>query len=93
MLKSMSVHWKLSSYLKARKISVRQVMLESGLSSNTLYPIARGQAEQVSLETVSRVIEAISKLTASPVGVSDLLEYVADGTEGATKNATGKVRE
>jgi DNA-binding Xre family transcriptional regulator len=89
----MSVQWKLSSYLKAHKISVRQVMIETGLSSNTLYPIARGQTKQVNLETVSQVIEAISRLTASPVGVSDLLEYVADGTEGATKNAKGKVRE
>ena len=75
MFNNMPVRWKLSELAKQKKISVRQVMLESGLSSNTLYPIARGSTEQVSLETVSRIITAMRKLTGDVIEVGDLLEF------------------
>jgi DNA-binding Xre family transcriptional regulator len=75
MLKHMPVKWKLSEVLTNNKLSVRQVMLETGLSSNTLYPIARGTSEQVSLETIAKIIEALRALTGKKIEVSDLLEF------------------
>jgi DNA-binding Xre family transcriptional regulator len=75
MFNHMPMRWKLSELAKSKKVTARQIMLESGLSSNTVYPIARGTSSTVSLETMSKIISAMRTLTGDVIEVGDLLEF------------------
>jgi DNA-binding Xre family transcriptional regulator len=66
--------WKLKSYLEEHDLTPHQLALESKLSVNTIYPMARGKAERVSLQTLDRVATALDKLTGQHVSLCDLLE-------------------
>lgn len=66
--------WKLKSYLDDHDLTPHQLALESKLSVNTIYPMARGKAERVSLQTLDKVATALDNLTGQRVSVCDLLE-------------------
>ncbi len=66
--------WKLKSYLEEHDLTPHQLALESKLSANTIYPMARGKAERVSLQTLDKVAAALDNLTGQRVSVCDLLE-------------------
>jgi DNA-binding Xre family transcriptional regulator len=66
--------WKLKSYLEEHDLTPHQLALESKLSVNTIYPMARGKAARVSLQTLEKVAIALDKLTGKRVSVCDLLE-------------------
>lgn len=66
--------WKLKSYLDAYDLTPHQLALEAKLSVNTIYPMARGKAERVSLQTLDRVIDTLDHLTGERVSLCDLLE-------------------
>jgi DNA-binding Xre family transcriptional regulator len=66
--------WKLKSYLEEHDLTPHQLALESKLSVNTIYPMARGKAERVSLQTLDKVAAALDELTGQRVSVCDLLE-------------------
>jgi hypothetical protein len=51
-------------------------MKQTGLSPNTIYPIVRGQAKAVSLETLGTLAAGIEALTGERPGIADLLEIV-----------------
>lgn len=67
--------WKLRSYLDRHGLTPHQLALESKLSVNTVYPMARGQAARISLRTMDKTIEALRSLTGERVDIADLLEY------------------
>jgi len=73
------MRWKLKDYLDRHDLTPHQLALEAKLSVNTVYPMARGQAERISLKTIDRVIAALRELTGEDVDIGDLLEYEGKG--------------
>ncbi|MEW6422904.1 MAG: hypothetical protein AB1511_14470 [Deinococcota bacterium] len=47
------------------------------VSANTVYTLARKPAQRIDLSTVGEVLEALGRLTGSPVSITDMLEEVA----------------
>lgn len=76
--------WKLNQYLAKHQISPHQLMVATGLSVNTVYPIARGEAKRISLETLDRLLFALRELTQEPVDIGDLLSYEETPTPDKT---------
>ncbi len=66
--------WTLKDYLNRHDLTAYQLAKESGLSVNTIYPLARGEAQRVSLDTLQTVLDALDKLTGGRVSVTDVLE-------------------
>jgi DNA-binding Xre family transcriptional regulator len=69
------VKWKLKEYLDKHHLTPHQLVVESGLSVNTVYPMARGNAQRISLETLDKIVAALRTMTQERVGIGDLLEY------------------
>lgn len=66
--------WTLKDYLTQHDLTPYQLAKATGLSVNTIYPLARGEAQRVSLETLQTVLDALDELTGERVSVNDLLE-------------------
>lgn len=66
--------WTLKDYLTQHDLTPYQLAKATGLSVNTIYPLARGEAQRVSLETLQTVLDALDELTGERVSVGDLLE-------------------
>ncbi len=66
--------WTLKEYLTRHDLTAYQLAKESGLSVNTIYPLARGEAKGIQLETLQTVIDALDELTGKRVNVTDLIE-------------------
>lgn len=78
--------WKLKQYLEEHGLTPHALSRESNLSTATIYPMARGQAERISLQTMDRVIDALRSLTGERVDIADLLEYgLEDDLDAETK--------
>ena len=56
-----------------KRLTVKDLVEETGLSTNTLYPIYRGDAQRVDRESLDRLIDAWRVLTDEPIDVGDLL--------------------
>ena len=78
------MEWQLGAYLDRYnrthrpKIWVSDIVEKTGLSSNTVYPISRGEAQRVDRETLSKIIQALRELTGESIEVSDLLKFEVD---------------
>lgn len=79
--------WKLKQYLEDHDLTAHALSRESSLSTATIYPMARGQAERISLQTMDRVITALRSLTGERVDIADLLEYGAEDQADAEARA------
>ena len=66
--------WKLKKYLDDHEITPHRFALEAKLSVNTIYPMTRGKAERVSLQTLDKVIATLDQLTGARTELGDLLE-------------------
>lgn len=66
--------WTLKEHLDKHGVTPHQLAMKAGLSVNTVYPIARGEAKRVDLQTLDRVIDALDGLTGKRLSVCDLLE-------------------
>lgn len=66
--------WKLKELLARENVTAYQLAKQTGLSVNTIYPLARGEAKRVSLDTLQTVADALDGLTNKRVSVCDLLE-------------------
>lgn len=66
--------WKLKELLERENVTAYQLAKQTGLSVNTIYPLARGEARRISLDTLQTVTEALDGLTGKRVSVCDLLE-------------------
>ena len=68
--------WKLRELLEQHGKTPHQLALETKLSVNTVYPMARGEAERISLKTMDRVIAALREMTGQEgIDIGDILEY------------------
>jgi transcriptional regulator with XRE-family HTH domain len=68
------VTWRLREYLNAHNVSAYALAKEADTSPTTIYALARGSHERVSLAVLDKVIEALEQLTGERVSVCDLLE-------------------
>ena len=74
----MPVTWKLAEYLERHDLTPYRLMEHSGLSSNTVYPIARNDAERVSKKVLEKLVLSLRELTGEDVNVGDILTLEAD---------------
>ncbi len=70
-----SVKWKLKAYLEHHKLSAYALTKATDLSPNTVYTIARGDTNQVRLETLAGLLGGLRKLTGREVSLEDVLEH------------------
>ena len=70
----------LSSFLERHAISAYRVVKETSgqLAPNTVYDLARKPARRIDLRTVGEVVNALERITGSPVTINDLLERVPE---------------
>ncbi len=69
------MNWRLSEYLEENGITPYQLFKETGLSVNTIYPIARNEARRVDRDTLDRVLAGLRTLTGKPTDIGDILRY------------------
>ena len=81
------MRWKLQDYLDRHDLNAHRLVQATGLSSNTIYPMTRGEAQRVSLATLETVLLALRDLTGETVGVGDLLELEDNRATGASWEA------
>lgn len=74
------IKWKLKSYLDTHGLSAYKLIQESGLASNTIYEMARGESESASLKTLESVIKALREVTGEEVRLEDVVEIVDEET-------------
>lgn len=75
--------WTLKDYLNRHELTPYQLAKATGLSVNTVYPLARGEAKGIQLETLQTVLNALDKLTGEQVELNDLLEREATAQDDA----------
>ncbi len=82
---ALPVQWNLAQYLERQRVTPHALMKETGLSPNTIYPIVRGEAKAVSLETLGVIAAGIESLTGHRPDVKDLFEItdLLDSKPGA----------
>ncbi len=68
------LRWKLRDYLSNRGLSAYALTRTTDVAPNTVYALARGDSERVSLEVLDKVLAGLERLTGEPVSVTDLLE-------------------
>lgn len=68
------LRWKLRNYLDEHKLSAYALTKVADVAPNTVYALARGDSERISLEVFDKVLVGLEKLTGHSVNVSDLLE-------------------
>ncbi len=68
------MRWTLKDYLTEHNLTPYQLAKVTGLSVNTVYPLARGEAKGIRLDTLQTVLDALDELTGEQVDVTDLLE-------------------
>ncbi len=66
--------WTLKNYLIQHDLTAYQLAKVTGLSVNTIYPLARGEAKGIQLETLQTVLDALDTLTGKQVSLADVLE-------------------
>lgn len=66
--------WKLRDYLDRHNLSAYALTRAADVAPNTVYALARGDSERISLEVFDKVLAGLEKLTGEPVNVADLLE-------------------
>ncbi len=66
--------WRLKSYLDERQLTPYSLVKVAGVSPTTIYGIAQGKHERISLAVLDKVIWGLESLTGESVGLNDLLE-------------------
>lgn len=67
------VEWRLKDYLKRHELTAYQLVRASNLAPNTVYSLARGQQNQVRLDTIAGVLRGLRELTGDEVALTDIL--------------------
>lgn len=78
MLLSGMIRWTLKNYLKEHGLSAYRLVEAAEVSPTTVYALARGTHERVSLEVLDKVLAGLETLTGKPAEISDLLEREPD---------------
>ena len=69
-----TVHFKLDDTLRRHKKNAAALIEASGLAKATVYNIVNNKAKAVELETLSKLIYGLHKLTGEEVSINDILE-------------------
>jgi DNA-binding Xre family transcriptional regulator len=75
------MRWTLKDYLARHDLTAYQLAKATGLSVNTIYPLARGEAKGIQLETLQTLLDALDELTGERVRITDVLEREASEYE------------
>ena len=70
--------WKLKGYLDKRGITGYRLMVESGVSGNTIYRITNNRTDGVQGKVLNDILNALHRLTGETVTPNDLLEFTPD---------------
>jgi DNA-binding Xre family transcriptional regulator len=66
--------WRLKSYLDEHNLTPYSLVRATGVSPTTVYGIAQGKHERISLEVLDKVLWGLERLTGETVEISDVLE-------------------
>lgn len=66
--------WRLKNYLDKHDLTPYSLVRATGVSPTTVYGLAQGKHERISLDVLDRVIWGLEKLTGETVELSDVLE-------------------
>lgn len=80
-LVSCMIKWTLRNYLDTNELSAYRLAQTAKVSPATVYALARGDHERVSLEVLDKVLTALEHLTGKPAEIGDLLEREPDPEE------------
>lgn len=69
------MNWQLEAYLKQHGLRAADLVRETGLSTNTIYPMVRNDARRVDRDTLDTVIQVLRGLTGEQTEVGDLLRF------------------
>lgn len=69
------MNWKLKSVLDDNQLKAIDLVRQTELSTNTIYPIVRNEAQRVDRETLGVIILALRELTKKEIQVSDILVF------------------
>lgn len=69
------VRWRLKEYLEENDVSAYALTKVSELSPNAIYTIARGETNQVRLDTLAELLAGLRKLTGREVSLEAVLEF------------------
>ena len=69
------MNWQLATYLKQNGLRAIDLVRETGLSTNTIYPIVRNDAQRVDRDTLDSVIQGLRRLTGKSTEISDILRF------------------
>lgn len=72
------IRWTLKDYLQQNELSAYRLVQAADVSPTTVYALARGTHERVSLEVLDKVLTALEHLTGKPVEIGDLLAREVD---------------
>lgn len=70
--------WTLKTYLETHGITAYRLAQTTDVSTTTIYDLARGKHERISLEVLDKVLGSLEKLTGQPVTPNDVLERHPD---------------
>ena len=74
----MPTKWRLKEYLDEHGLLVSELIRATGLSSNTLYPLARGETTRVGLETLGKIILGLEVLIGSRPKLEEIMEVTPE---------------
>ena len=69
------VRWTLKDYLQSHNLSTYALVRSSGLAPNTVYSLARGEQNQIRLDTIAGVLGGLRELVGHEVALTDILVH------------------
>ena len=69
-----TTHFKLEPLLRRHNKSVLALVKASGLAKTTVYNLVNNRAKAVELETLSKLVDGLERLTGKPISFDDVLE-------------------
>ena len=72
------IKWTLKNYLDNNDLSAYKLVQAAKVSPTTVYALARGDHERVSLEVLDKVLAGLERLTGKPATLTDVLEREPD---------------
>lgn len=67
------MNWKLKEYLESYKLKPIDLVRETELSTNTIYPMTRNEAKRIDRETLETVLVALRRMTGQDTQLADIL--------------------
>lgn len=69
------MRWRLKDYLQEHDLTAYALVRASNLAPNTVYSLARGNQNQIRLDTIAGVLGGLRELTGKEVALTDILVH------------------